>query len=319
MTKNYEADLRKSILAVEAERLKNGAELGLDRTARSKLQKSRAQSEKMMSRWMTSAGLDVATLRAMLEQRETELEQLVERHKRVVLKQAAKLKNKLPAGIEAQAKALASLAKKPGFFPHPSFTLDTPFLIWSNPLIELDSQAAPFDSWAKFKYATSQDRGTQKVSFYFYWPNSFSDYAVINATTFMSASGHLKSHAPWAVRTNISWVETYARFGIWFGVPGEVNPVGYEAQWLASIGAYGSFITGGDTRSTGVSAGVNLSKTMFAVPPNNVAVFEVALAINYENDDGDIEADFQSGDFRIACPLVVFSLLNMPPDPIVSP
>ena len=40
-----EADLRKSILAVEAERLKNRLELGLDRTARSKLQKSRAASE----------------------------------------------------------------------------------------------------------------------------------------------------------------------------------------------------------------------------------------------------------------------------------
>ena len=35
-------------------------------------------------------------------------------------------------------------------------------------------------------------------------------------------------------------------------------------------------------------------KTMFAVPPGNVVVFEVALAINYDNEDGNIEADFES-------------------------
>jgi hypothetical protein len=49
---------------------------------------------------------------------------------------------------------------------------------------------------------------------------------------------------------------------------------------------------------------------MFAVPPATVAVFEVELAVNFANDDGDIDADFRSGDFRVACPLVVFSLVN---------
>jgi hypothetical protein len=39
----------------------------------------------------------------------------------------------------------------------------------------------------------------------------------------------------------------------------------------------------------------------------------MALTVEYENDDGDIEADFESGDFKIACPVVVFSLLNSPP------
>jgi hypothetical protein len=37
---------------------------------------------------------------------------------------------------------------------------------------------------------------------------------------------------------------------------------------------------------------------MFAVPPRHVIVFEVALAIDFENDDGNIEAEFESGDFR---------------------
>jgi hypothetical protein len=319
ITKVSEADLKKRILAVEADRLKNPSELRPDRAARSRLEKHRAAAESMMARWMTGAGLDIDKLRSAHEAREAELGRLVEAHKRDALGQAAKLRNKLHLGVAGQVKAFSDLAKKPDFFPHPTFTLDTPFLIWSNPLLELDSQAAPFDSWAKFNYKTSQYQGTQKVSFYFYWANPFSDFAVINATTFMSASGHLRSHAPWGFWVNTSWVDAYARFGLWFGVPREVNPVGYEEQWLAATGAYGSATTGGETNSTSVSAGLQLSKTMFAVPPSTVVVFEVALAVNFENDDGDIEADFNSGDFRIACPLIVFSLLNSPPGIVISP
>ena len=39
-------------------------------------------------------------------------------------------------------------------------------------------------------------------------------------------------------------------------------------------------------------------------------MFEVALDISYVNDGGNIEADFESGDFEIRCPGVVFQLLN---------
>ena len=36
------------------------------------------------------------------------------------------------------------------------------------------------------------------------------------------------------------------------------------------------------------------------------------MDIHYDNDGGDIEADFQSGDFQIDCPVVVLWLLNTP-------
>src|SRR5205807_1697804 len=101
--------------------------------------------------------------------------------------------------IASQSKALADLTSRSDFFPHPSFNLDTPFLIWSIPLIDIsDSAAVPFGSFAKFKLSTSQF-GTQspdpaspvqKVGFYFYWVNPFNDSAVINAATFMSATGY---------------------------------------------------------------------------------------------------------------------------------
>jgi len=70
---------------------------------------------------------------------------------------------------------------------------------------------------------------------------------------------------------------------------------------------------GPDTEASSVSSGVSLSTTLFAVPPHDVVVFEVAVALDCYNDSGNIDADFASGDFQIACPVVVFSLLNSPP------
>jgi hypothetical protein len=314
MRRFSEAALKKAIVAVEAERSKNPPAFRPDRRQRAALQKGRRESEAMVSAFLTGAGLDLKKFQALQEQRSADLERMVAQHKAEAVRRAAEQQHTLQSSITAQAKTLRDLAARDGFFPYPSFTLDTPFLIWSIPLQEIsDSAAVAFGSWAKFKFATSQYRGPQKFGFYFYWVNSFSDYAVINAATFMSATGHLKAHAPWTVGVNTSWVEAYAFLNLWLGWPTDVISVQEDGAFLGSTGAFASTFTGGDTESTSVSSGVSLGTTMFAVPPGQVVVFEVALLLQYENDSGDIEADFESGAFQIACPVVVFSLLNSPP------
>jgi hypothetical protein len=313
MKKISVSELKKTILAAEAERLKIRLPF---RPEGAKLDRTRKAAERMTSRWMKGSGLDLDKLQALHEQRDTELQRLAATHKKEGLRLVARRKNKLE--ITAQGKALSDLAGKTDFFPNPFFSLDTPFLIWSTPLLSLDSSAAPFNSWAKFRFLTSLPRGTQKVSFYFSWVNAYSDYAVINAATSLSASGYLRTHAPWGLSTNQSLVQAEAWFGLWFGVSSDLNFADYVAESLGFNGAYGSFFTGADVESTTISTGVSLSKTMFAVPPGDVVVFEVAVAIDYENDGGNLEADFASGDFQVACPVVVFSLLNSPPGAVMA-
>lgn len=314
MKKISKAEIKKAILAVEAERLKHPIGLRRDHTKYPKLLSSRRASEKMISDFLREAGLEMNKLEALQVQRSIELQRIVDKHKADALQRASRQKDTLHSSILEQSKALRTLASKGDFFPHPSFSLDTPFLIWTAPLLALsDSAAVPFGSRAKFKIATSEYQGTQKVSFYFYWANPYSDYAVINAATFMSATGHVKSHAPWTIGVNTSWVKVTAQFGLWFGFPQEVASSDYDTRFLGWTGAFGGTWTGGETNAISISAGVSLNKTMFAVPPATVVVFEVALVVEYENDEGDIEADFESGDFKITCPVVVFSLLNSPP------
>lgn len=267
----------------------------------------------MLSSFLREAGLDLEKFQALQEQRSMELEGVVAKHKTEALRRASQQKDTLYSSIGEQSKALRDLVSRNDFFPNPSFSLDTPFLIGSIPLIGIsDSAAVPFGSWAKFNFSTSQS-GTQKVGFYFFWTNPYEDYAVINAATFMSATGHLKSHAPWTIGVNESQVEADALLNLWFGWPTDVTSSSSASVFLGNTGAFGSTFTGGETEGTSVSQGVSLDTTMFAVPPGNIVVFEVALLLDYENDSGDIEADFESGDFKIACPVVVFSLLNSPP------
>ena len=313
MKKISTAELKKAILAVEAERAKHPAAFRPDRAQRGALQKSRQASDKMVSGFLKQAGLDLKKFQALQEQRSVELERMVAQHKADALKFASQRKGTRFSSIVAQSKALGDLGARRGFFPHPTFTLDTPLLIWTIPPAGIpDSAAVPFGSWAKFDFKTSQTL-YQKVGFYFFWANPYTDYAVINAATFMSATGHLRAHAPWTIGVNTSAVYASALFNLWFGWPTDVTSSNGDSAYLGGIGAFSQTFIGPDVEATSISSGVSLSTTMFAVPPGTVVVFEVALLLDCENDSGNIDADFASGDFQIACPVVVFSLLNSPP------
>lgn len=307
------AELKKAILAAEAEQAKHPAPFRPDRAQRAALKKKSQASDKMVSAFLKEAGLDLKKFQALQEQRGAELERMVAQHKADALKLASQRKGTRFSSIAAQSKALGDLAARSDFFPYPTFTLDTPFLIWTIPLADVaDSAEVPFGSWAKFDFKTS-DSLVQKLGFYFYWANPYGDYAVINAATFMSVSGHLRAHAPWGLGVNTSEVDAYALFNLWFGWPTGVTSSNYDAAYLGAIGAMSQTFLGPDVEATSVSSGVSLSTTMFAVPPNDVVVFEVALALFCDNESGNIDADFASGDFQVACPVVVFSLLNKPP------
>ena len=309
------AELKKAILAVEAERLKHPARFHPDRAQRAALQKGRKDAEKAVSAFLSKAGMDLKKFKALQEKRSAELERMVAKHKAEAIKLASQRKDTLYSSIASQTAALRDIAAKTGFFPNPTFTLDTPFLIWTIPLTDIsDSAAVPFGSFAKFNFKTSQTM-TQKVGFYFYWPNPYQDYAVINAATFMSATGHLTAHAPWTFGSNSSEVYAYSVLNLWLGWPTDLDSNNSAGAYLGSIGALGGGIFGGDTEGQSVSDGVSLNTTMFAVPPSTVVVFEVAIELDchVSDSDGYIEADFESGDFQIACPVVVFSLLNSPP------
>lgn len=199
------------------------------------------------------------------------------------------------------------------FFPHPSFTLDKPLLIWGIPNTPISDDAiVSFGSWAKVNFKTSTYEGPQRVGFYFYWTNPYNDIALINAATSFSASGYVQANAPWSIWSHYCLGSANALFNIWLGWPTSETSSSSDSSELGSANAF-STLLGGETNGKAISAGVSLSPaTPFAVPPGGVVFFEVALELTWLIDGGDFQADFQSGDFQIDCPVVVLWLVNTP-------
>ena len=169
----------------------------------------------------------------------------------------------------------------------------------------------PAYSWAKFRFATSQSSGAQKFAFYYYWVNPSSEYAVINASTQLLANGYLKADAPWTFGVNTSSVKAYTILDLWLGWPNQVTSVQHASELVGEARALSFTLLGGDTNGRAISMAAPILNThLFVVPPGGVVVFEVALLLEYESDGGNIEADFESGEFKILCKMVEVSLLN---------
>jgi hypothetical protein len=315
MTDVSRAQLQKAIAAAQRERSKHPAAFRPDRRQLAKLKKNRAASEKMLSAFFQQAGLNTQEFEALQQKRDSDLAAMVEHQKADAIQRAARVKDTFYSSARAQQiKAWQDLSAADGFFPYPTFTLDTPFEIYSLNVESWEGARVPFASWAKIKLVSTETDGTERITFLFNWDNPYSSYAVINAVTYISATGHLQAHAYWGLGPQESSVVTYAEFGIWLGLPLPINPTGidYSQEYFGGVGAESETFSGGDTEGRSVSAGFQLSKLMFAVPPLTSVTFEVALEIDYHNDSGSVEADFASGDFMIECPLVVYQVVYPP-------
>ena len=105
-------------------------------------------------------------------------------------------------------------------------------------------------------------------------------------------------------------MDAWAGLQLALGVSRDLNPGDYNPWYFGSVGAYGSLVTGGDVEGVVISGNANLSRMMFAVPPGDVAVVEVAFGVDYGNDSGNIEADLETKDFQISCPGIMLTVLN---------
>lgn len=311
MRKFSEAALKKAILAHETERLKHGSAFGAGRSELGALRKNRQAAEKLLSQFLRNAGLDLNGLRELNEQRSAETSRLVERNKTDAIKLASQRKGASYSELAARSGLMR--------WQTTDFTLNTPFIIWSIPTIPgvlpaVTSQGAT----AKFKFTTSGFSGWQKVGFYYLWPNPYSDYAVIDVVTTFSAAGYIQAHAPWdSFSENNSMLTATSLLNLWIGWPNSnsVTSSSFYQQGLGNVWAYASLFDGWfhDTDGRSIASETFPWAGPFAVPPGALVVFEVVMELDYSNASGDVEADFESGDFNIACPGVSFAVLNNPP------
>jgi hypothetical protein len=195
------SDLKRALIAAEAERSKYPTVFRPDPTQHPELLSTLRAGEKLFSEFFRKAGLDEKKLAELQKQHNTELRRILDKYKAEAVKHASSVKDTIHSSIKSQSEALKLLAADNSFFPFPSFSLEKPLLILATPHSNIiwDSNIAPFDSWAKIRVDSTESSGSQKVSFDFLWNNPSNFFAVINANTFMSASGLLEATGLWRI------------------------------------------------------------------------------------------------------------------------
>jgi hypothetical protein len=286
-------------------------------TQHPKLQRAEREAEGLLADFYREAGLNSRAFSRLRKEHSAELARALEAEKAAAVKRASRVKGTVHSSIIGQAQALQQMTVGNGFFPYPSYSLDKPILIWAAPHANIlsDSNIESFNSWAKIRVRTGADQGAEAVSFYFLWSNPSPYFAVINAATFMSATGHLTAVATGGLsgidpRSRHSDVGVSANLALWQWWTSPQTHTPYTSYPLGEVHASASFWD--KSRTADVSRGAQLTQSTLLVPPHATVIVEVNCTVAYYQGHGHMDADFESGDFRITCPVVLISVLTPP-------
>lgn len=315
MAKTSIAELKRKLIAAEERRRQVPTVQRPDRAQNPKLRKAQEAAGQLFQDFYSKAGLDIEKFLALQKELATELRRVADKQKGEAIKQAAGAKDTVHSSIKSQHEAFELLSRNKPFFPFPLITLDKPFLILASPHTDIlsGSNVEPFNSWAKIRVKSGDDDGSQKVSFYYMWTNDSDFYTVIDATTSISATGYMEATATGGL-TGIDPTSRYsnvwasASISLWPWWEPYPTPTPEVTQALGSVSSSSSFFD--DTRSVSVSDGATVTKPQFVVPPKGVVIVEAALKVTYSNGHGHVDADFESGDFQVTCPVSVLTMLT---------
>jgi hypothetical protein len=307
MAKINKSKIKKALVAIEARRSKYPDAPRLKLGEDPKLRKIRPARDKLLVEFLQSAGLDTRKLAALGKQHDTELKRVIDKYRAEAIRRARK-KGAHYSGVMEQCKAILEASDDTN-----SVSLVKPFLIWATPRSNIlsDSQVAPSDSWAKFRVSSSGDE-SHKVSFYFLWTNPFANGVVISPFSFVIATGYIEADADRAYwLANVSNVGAEADFYLWQWWEPSSAPILSASASLGHVSALAEYFQT-DSESESIAAGVRLDAGTFFVPRYSTALFEVAISVSFYSDSGTAVADFESGNFNVACPVVAFPVVQTP-------
>ena len=274
---------------------------------------------------LAKAGIDVGQWEAELAKSRTAGRRRLDELRADAVKQSGSRAEELWSGVEGRRKALDLLAGTgQGAGAVQYLSLDSPFLIWTKPLMGLDeSTIEPWKSRAKFRFERSspggsvqlEDIGSEEVSFYFLWDNSGPDWALVTVDGFLVLDGFATatSHGGY-VGGGSAALDLDASLNILEpgGEPPSPPPLPQASQSASvlKLKAHSSGLFSDDnTQYALVYRGFDLRFELLAVPPSSVLVIDVSLSIAHDLMDGSVAADFATGDFGVMCPFVSIQVL----------
>jgi hypothetical protein len=275
---------------------------------------------RIIEHWAAKQGLDDGKFEAIRARAQAELQRGANDRAAAAVARSASVMQSFVQAVERKRKSFETLiAAAPPV--QPAFvTLESPYQIWATPGVAMPaSSIVPWNSFAKVTFQTSDTSVYKEVGFDFAWENPSDRYALINVDGYLVFNGHLRATQPGGFWPGDRWarltINSTLRIYEWWNDP-PTQPLGQSDQ--SQYGLDKVYVGGGGFGDVGgivtrdVFRGVDLRHTLLAVPPHSLTVFQVVGILYCETgtEGGQVNADFNSGDFRIMSPFVLIGVLT---------
>lgn len=261
--------------------------------------------EKHATDWLRSTGFDLAKAMRLQAKRRAEWDRLAPK----AAADAARSWAVATKRTQASAKAWGGrmVAAGGGAPPSGSFFVDTPVaIVASDPKSLKDSRIVRGNSFAKV-LGDRKSSSVDTYSFIFGFHNGATTPFLFTFDTLLNVSGHLQMHVGAGIG-NGGVVTVDAKLDVFAG-----NQV-TDTQNVATIAAIGDGppFFGGESNERTVSLTRFLTAPGIVVDPDSLAVLLVSMVVTYDLDDTHVVADFNAGNFRVLCPVVLVSRSALP-------
>lgn len=312
------ARIKREIVALEKRRPPSAAEVARPMLAEA-LAKRRALT-KTLGKMLAGRQFDLKKAAPLLARYDRERERLRKKMESAVapVLSAASLTARRAAA--RQRKLLASGLIPP---PHATTTIQlAPFLIRVNPahVVTEDSRALG-NTFVKFFFEKKSGEGTVQLFFYYLWQNESTSYAVANIACVPFLTGGMTAGADSGFfdggRASMSAQADF--IPILWNLRSDTSPHTYppwqptqQVEIVELVADAGGFWSGRDIASKAFAGGIDLSYRDFAIPPGQLAVFQIYFTFDWNVDDGYAIFDFSRFANSIAIPSLDLELQIAP-------
>ena len=309
----------KAVISAREKETRADAKLRAAMLAR--MQALQRQGEKALSAHLKKTGFDFRAYEGIRARQQAEMRRLLKQAEAATIKRSSSRRKALASGVQNWREKIERFRGATRVSPFvPAFeVVDTPFLIWPTNRLQLeDSHIQPWNNRAKVR-GLWRGTGNENLRFVFVWQNVKDTSVIVNVESYLAVNGACDAFAEGGLllgTINSVWVQTTLNVWEWWHHPPTLlPPQATQTQKVLSVVTHGggflSNLGGGSVESASASGLFDVRRTSFSLPPNGVAVFEVALEFFYDNTGGGmIQARFASGDFGVMCPAVVMAVLS---------
>jgi hypothetical protein len=282
----------------------------------------------LLAEHLARLGLDAAAVEHELAAERAETRRHLRDLKAAAVGQSTERASALRRLVNNQRAALDGLTTIGGTTQY--LTLDSPVEIWATDAVNLESSTIePYNSRAKarrdgqlyhgFPYAILGGEGNPELLHFFYlWRNPQDDaHAIVTVNGLLTLNGFCSAHSRGGIvlggTARLRLNPTLDLVQTWTQPISSAPPQSGQSQQAVDLTADSSgFYTDDQTTFAVEFRGFLLSYEQAIVPPGQYLIIDVALAISSETDNGEVSADFATGEFDVVAPLVQLAIVTPP-------